>query len=125
MRSLEYIFIFEGPIDSFFVKNGVAVGGISKGRSCFTKKQKQQIIQKPFHKRIWVLDNQRCDKTAKEKTHSLLSQGEECFIWPEELSQYKDFNDLCTKIDRDEISSRFIIKNSYNELKSKLLLSRL
>ena len=42
---LGYIFIFEGPIDSFFVKNGVAVGGISKGRSCFTKRQDLQIQQ--------------------------------------------------------------------------------
>ena len=124
-NTLDYMFVFEGPIDSFFVKNGVAVGGISKGRSCFTKRQEQQIIQKPFHKRIWVLDNQHCDQTAKEKTLSLLSQGEKCFIWPKELSTYKDFNDLCIKINRDEITSRFIIKNSYNELKGKLLLSRI
>ena len=89
-----------------------------------SKRKEQQIRQKPFHKRIWVLDNQRCDQTAKEKTLSLLSQGEKCFIWPEELDQYKDFNDICTKINRDEISSRFIIKNSYSELKGKLLLSR-
>ena len=124
-NTLDYMFIFEGPIDSFFVKNGVAVGGISKGRSCFTKRQEQQIIQKPFHKRIWLLDNQHCDETAKEKTQSLLSQGEECFIWPKELLKFKDFNDLCIKVNRDEISSRFIIKNSYTELKGKLLLSRI
>ena len=124
-NSIDYMFIFEGPIDSFFVKNGVAVGGISKGRSCFTKLQEQQINQKPFHKRIWVLDNQYCDNTAKEKTFSLLSQGERCFIWPKELLQFKDFNDLCVKINRDEITSRFIINNSYDELKGKLLLSQI
>ena len=72
-----------------------------------------------------MLDNQWCDETAKEKTKSLLSQGEECFIWPSEFKQYKDFNDICIKINRDKISSRFIIKNSYNELKGKLLLSRI
>ena len=124
-NELDYIFIFEGPIDSFFVRNGVAVGGISKGRSCFTKRQEKQIQQYPFHKRIWVLDNQWCDETAKEKTKSLLGQGEECFIWPKEFKQYKDFNDICIKINRDKISSRFIIKNSYNELKGKLLLSQI
>ena len=122
---LGYMFIFEGPIDSFFVKNGVAVGGISKGRSCFTKRQEQQLQQKPFHKRIWVLDNQYQDQTAKEKTHSLLSMGESCFIWPEELKNFKDFNDICQKVNRDKISSRFIVSNSYNELKGKLLLTRL
>ena len=124
-NTIDYMFIFEGPIDSFFVKNGVAVGGISKGKSCFTKLQEQQINQKPFHKRIWVLDNQYCDETAKEKTFSLLSQGERCFIWPKELLQFKDFNDLCVKINRDEITSRFIINNSYDELKGKLLLSQI
>jgi hypothetical protein len=119
------MFIFEGPIDSFFVKNGVAVGGISKGKSCFTKRQQLQIQQKPFHKRIWVLDNQYQDQTAKEKTLSLLSMGESCFIWPEELKKFKDFNDICKKINRNFIQSRFIINNSYNELKGKLLLSRI
>jgi len=63
--TLDYIFIFEGPIDSFFVKNGVAVGGISKGRAHYTSKQKLQIEQKPFHEKIWVLDNQWIDTTAK------------------------------------------------------------
>ena len=87
--------------------------------------QQQQINQKPFHKRIWVLDNQYCDETAKEKTRLLLSQGEKCFIWPEELLNYKDFNDLCVQIDRDEITPQFIIKNSYTELKGKLLLSKI
>ena len=123
--NLDYLFIFEGPIDSFFVENGIAVGGISKGRSCFTKRQEQQIQQKPFHKRIWVLDNQWCDTTAKEKTISLLSMGEACFIWPEEFKNYKDFNDICQKINRDYIQSRFIISNSYDELKGKLLLTKI
>lgn len=124
-QELEYIFIFEGPIDSFFVKNGVATGGISKGKSCFTKEQENQLKQKPFHKRIWVLDNQYCDETAKIKTNQLLSLGEQCFIWPEDLKQFKDFNDICQKINRDHIEPRFIINNSYNELKGKLLLTRI
>ena len=51
--------------------------------------------------------------------------GESCFIWPEELKGFKDFNDICQKINRDEISSRFISSNSYNELKGKLLLKRM
>jgi len=123
--SLDYIFIFEGPIDCFFAKNGVAVGGITKGRACYTPKQKIQIEQKPFHEKIWVLDNQWLDITAKEKTISLLSAGQKCFIWPRELKKYKDFNDICQKINRDEISSQFIINNSYDELKGKLLLSQI
>ena len=124
-NDLGYMFIFEGPIDSFFVPNGVAVGGISKGKSSLTKRQKQQVQLKPFHEKIWVLDNQWCDQTAKEKTNMLLSMGETCFIWPEELKTFKDFNDICQKINRDKIDSRFIISNSYNELKGKLLLSRI
>ena len=43
----------------------------------------------------------------------------------EELKVFKDFNDICQKINRDEISSRFISSNSYNELKGKLLLNRM
>lgn len=124
-KDIHQLFIFEGPIDSFFVENGVAVGGISKGRSCFTGLQEKQLNQKPLHEKIWVLDNQYQDETSREKTAQLLSLGYKCFIWPEELKAFKDLNEVCQKMNRDHIQPRFILSNSYNELKGKLLLSRI
>lgn len=123
---LDCIFIFEGPIDSFFVKNGVAVGGIqSTSKNTFTSVQEKQINKYPFYNKIWVLDNQYIDESAKQKTKILLKEGHTCFIWPKELKMFKDFNDICTKGRRDEITSPFVMSNSYKGVEGLVKLNLL
>lgn len=107
------IYIFEGPIDSCFVKNGIAVGGINEGFGSFNKKQSDQLSNFKFFQKIWVLDNQWIDNTAREKTIALLEQGERVFIWPEKLKNFKDFNDICVKRGLNEVKHSFIQKYSY------------
>lgn len=109
----DYVFIFEGPIDSFFVKNGIAVAGISYGKHKFTKTQQIQMDELVLFKKIWVLDNQWIDKTAKDKTLSLLEMNECVFFWPKKYQKYKDLNDLCVSKNINGISPEFIKKNSY------------
>ena len=122
---LEYIFIFEGPIDSFFVKNGTAVAGIQeKSNNMFSTLQKEQLSKFMFHKRIWVLDSQWLDEASRNKTTKLIDNGETVFIWPEKIGKlYKDINDLCISAELDEISPKYIIDNSHDGLKAKLLMS--
>jgi len=102
---IPYIFLFEGPIDSMFVKNGVAVAGIS-----LTKNQSIQLAEFPFHKRIWVLDNQFLDDTAKDKIIELRQKGESVFNWSIGHG-YKDFNEWASCDDFDEIPYQNIIDN--------------
>ncbi len=102
---LEYIFIFEGPIDSMFVKNGVAAAGLT-----LNNLQKKQLTEFPFHKKIWVLDNPRLDKTSKTKTQELLQRGESVFMWLNDMN-YKDFNDYAVAKSYDEIDYRIIANN--------------
>lgn len=102
---IDEIFVFEGPIDCCFVRNGVAIAGISKGDSDFTELQEEQLVL-PLtlgHKIVWVLDNQWVDETARVKSENLLRKGETVFIWPEKLKKYKDFNDICVSNKIDEI----------------------
>jgi hypothetical protein len=122
---IEYIFIFEGPIDAFFVKNGTAVAGINENSSnMFSALQQAQINSFILHKRIWVLDSQWQDKASQSKTKILVDEGETVFIWPEQLGRkFKDINDACIFAKLDEISTEFIVSNSYEGLKAKLLLS--
>jgi hypothetical protein len=121
---LEFIFILEGPIDAMFVKNGVAVAGINESSSKnFTETQSQQLNQYPLHKKVWVLDNQRNDNASKLKTNKLLDIGETVFIWPENLSNYKDINEYCIDNGVDSLDTETIINNSYSGLKGKLLVS--
>lgn len=125
--SIDSIFIFEGPIDAFFVKNAIAVAGIQENsQKTFTQLQEQQLSAYRLYKRIWVLDSQWQDSASRKKTEILIEQGETVFIWPEEIGrQYKDINDLCIASNRAEIKPSLFIKNSYNGIKAKLMLTNI
>lgn len=97
-----YIFIFEGPIDSMFVKNGVSGAGL-----VLSGQMKKQLKEFPLHKKIWVLDNPLIDKTAREKTEELMEEGENVFVWPK--NYYKDFNQWAVEEELDEIDMMKII----------------
>jgi len=124
---LDYIFIFEGPIDAFFVQNGTAVAGIQENsNNTFSTLQQSQINNFKLSKRIWVLDSQWQDTASKIKTKKLIDAGETVFIWPEKIGRnYKDFNDICIAANLNEVTSNFIVKNSYSGLKAKLLMSEI
>lgn len=123
------VFIFEGPLDACFCINGIALCGINQGNKNFTKTQMAQLDELRLFRKIWVLDNQWVDKTAREKTIKLLEEGECLFIWPKELKDYKDFNDLCISKNLTGVSSKFIKENSFcgkeGVLKFKIFFSKI
>lgn len=127
---LDSIFIFEGPVDSFFVRNGTAVGGISKGAHSLTPTQRDQYNTLKFFNKIWCLDSQWLDETSRVKTELLISQGETVFLWPEKYGTlYKDLNELCVANGLNEVSPKFIKENSHSgvaaSMKFKLMLAKL
>jgi len=105
---IDYIFLFEGPIDSMFVRNGVAVCGLT-----LTKTQKEQLNTFPFHRKIWVLDNIAVtkDDETKQKVLKLLNDSENLFKWP--TLKYKDFNEMAMDKNLNEIDYNFILKNLF------------
>jgi hypothetical protein len=113
-HDIPYIFVFEGFIDSLFVKNSTCCSGIQENSNClFTPLQNKQLREYPFYKIIWVLDSQWQDHAAKSKSQRLLNMDQNVFIWPEKLGRaFKDFNEMCVKLDKNEISTDFIIKNT-------------
>lgn len=110
--TLDDVFIFEGPLDACFMRNGVAVAGINEGHHKFTPIQLEQLEELKLYTKVWVLDNQWVDKAARLKTKVLLEMGECVFIWPEKFKKFKDFNELCVHCGLDEIKHSFIKKNS-------------
>lgn len=113
--SIEEIFIFEGPIDACFIKNGIAIAGITPSREkSFTEVQESQLESYRFnHHFIWVLDSQWIDDAAYNKTKVLLENGESVFIWPEVIGkQYKDFNELCVAMNKNEIPINAVKENT-------------
>ena len=124
--NLDNVFIFEGPIDSYFVENGLATCGITeRSDKMFTSLQKEQINKLNLYEKIYVLDNQYCDKAALSKSIILVDNNEKVFIWPKELKRFKDFNDICVAGNKDKIKPEFILKNTHSGLKAKLLLTEI
>ena len=120
------IYIFEGPIDSFFVNNGVAVAGIQESsQKSLTGAQQQMLATKPLMNKIWVLDNQWVDQASRLKTKNLIESGETVFIWPDNLKQFKDFNDMCMHYTLDAIEENFITKNMYTGLSASIKHSQI
>jgi hypothetical protein len=123
---LDSVFIFEGPIDSYFVENGLATCGITeRGNKIFTARQKEQASKLNFYEKVFVLDNQYKDTAALNKSIILAENNEKVFIWPKELKQFKDFNDICVAGNKDKIKPEFILKNTHSGLKAKLLLTEI
>jgi len=123
----DYIFIFEGPINACFMKNGVAVCGIQEeSKINFTQLQKKQLQAFPLHTKVWVLDSQWMDDTSLSKSSILLDQGERIFIWPRNVGEaFKDFNDIAIGKEKNEIDKDFVLSNTYEGLRGKLMLAEI
>jgi DNA primase len=104
---IPYIFLFEGPIDAMFVKNGVALAGLT-----LSNHQQTQLNSFIFHEKIWVLDNPKKDEASKESIFKLLQRKERVFKWPDN-KPYKDFNEWAVKENLTEISPDEITKSLY------------
>ena len=118
---LDYIFLQEGPIDAMFLRNSVALAGINP-----TEDQLSKInALYPIHNLVYVLDNQWLDKTSYKVTKELLDKGESVFIWPKELIKFKDLNELCIHLEKDEIKPEFIIKHTYTGMKGLIQHSQI
>ena len=103
---LEYLFLFEGPLDAIMVKNGLSVAGLT-----LTELQESQLASYPFHKKIWVVDNPRLDEASKNNVIKLLQSGEKVFKWGNQ--PYKDFNEWAVKENLNEIDYNLVVENLY------------
>lgn len=101
------IVIVEGPIDSFFVNNCLAMAG-SDG-----------IPNKYKTNAIVAYDNEPRSKQTVAKIHKSLKEGYRVVIWPDSL-KFKDINDMVLNgIDVNDI----IMNNIYSGLSGLLKLN--
>ena len=126
-EDIDQIFIIEGPIDAFFVENGVAVAGINESSdNLFTTLQNQQILRFPFHERIIALDSQWQDNASLKKTKVLIEKGHKVFLWPKKFGEkFKDFNDMCINLNIEKVPTKFITENSFKGLEGLVKLSQI
>jgi len=124
-ENIDEIFIIEGPIDAFFVENGIAVAGINENSdNLFTSLQHQQITRFPFHERIIALDSQWQDSASLKKTKVLLEKGHKVFIWPKKFGEkFKDFNEMCMGLNIEKVPNAFLVNNSFKGIQGLVRLS--
>jgi hypothetical protein len=118
------MYIFEGPIDAFFSRNSVAVAGIQENTdNTLTTMQKQMMQSKSLLEHVWVLDNQWVDAASANKTKMLIDSGCSVFIWPKNLNNHKDFNELSISYKLDEVSTTFIDRHTHSGLSAKIIFN--
>jgi hypothetical protein len=121
------VFITEGPIDSFFIKNSVAVAGIQeRSTNTFTQAQQVQIDRLFLMQKVWVLDSQWQDSASLLKSETLLKTGACVFVWPKDIgTRFKDINDMCIFFKINQISEEFLLKNTFCGLKGLVKLKQI
>ena len=104
----ETIYIVEGPLDSFFLENSVAMCGSDVDIRTFG-----------WSDYIWVYDNEPRSRQITDKISKSIDAGDSVVIWPSTVKE-KDLNDMVTS----GINVKSMIQsNVYQGLKAKLQLS--
>jgi hypothetical protein len=104
------MYAVEGPIDSLFVPNCIAVGGtgFNKLNDLFLDRNLLTV----------VLDNQPRNSEVCKQYQRLINQGYRIMIWPDYTSA-KDINELVIKTPGLDVKN-FIDNNSYSSLTAQL-----
>lgn len=102
------IYVVEGPLDSLFLPNAIAVGGTSFG--------KMETIGLPKDKLVMVVDNQPRNKDVARVLDKIINNNYNVVIWPQNIEE-KDINDMVlNNIDPIKI----IKQNVFSGLQAKL-----
>ena len=106
----QYTYLFEGPIDSWFLKNSLALSG-TDGDLNYLKINKEKLCI--------VLDNQARNREVIHKYNKYISQGYQICIWPERIKS-KDVNDMILSgIAANEVQS-IIDENTFSGLNAQI-----
>jgi len=99
------IYITEGPFDSTFVENSVAMCGSDLDIGSFG-----------WSNYIWVFDNEPRNREIVKRISNTIDKGEQVIIWPTEIVE-KDINDMA--LAGHDIMS-ILESNTYSGLKAKV-----
>ena len=102
------IFIVEGPFDSLFLDNSVAMAGSDLDPRSFG-----------WSDYIWVYDNEPRNREIVNRIQTTIDRGDKVVIWPKSIDE-KDINDMFNSgIDPQSV----IESNIYQGLQAKLQLN--
>jgi len=99
------IYITEGPFDSTFVENSVAMCGSDLDIGSFG-----------WSDYIWVFDNEPRNREINNRISKVIDRGDKVVIWPSHIMQ-KDINDMVLS---DIDVSSVLQSSTYSGLKAKV-----
>jgi transcription elongation factor Elf1 len=101
------VFVVEGPIDSMFVDNAIAMAGADV------------TLEGDY---IYVYDNEPRSPEIVKRMHKHIENGDKIVVWPDNISE-KDINDMVIAgRDPNEVQD-IISKNVFNGLSAKVRMS--
>ena len=101
------IYIVEGPFDSLFLENSVAMAGSDLDPRTFN-----------WSDYIWVYDNEPRNREIVERINKTVSRGDQVIIWPKHVQQ-KDINDMVLS---GHNIKNLLESNTYHKLEATLKL---
>ena len=102
------IYIVEGPFDSLFLENSVAMAGSDLDPRTFN-----------WSDYIWVYDNEPRNREIVERIDKTIGRGDKVVIWPRDIYD-KDINDMFNS--GHDVKS-MVESNVYSGLEAKLQLN--
>jgi len=110
LKTQEHMYACEGPIDSLFLDNCIAVGGTGFG--------KLESLGLDRNKLTVILDNQSRNSEVCKIYQKIIKEGFKILIWPDYTSA-KDINDLILAVQGIDIKA-FVDNNTYEGLTAQL-----
>jgi len=104
------VYVVEGPIDSLFLQNSVAMVGAGA-----LKEIPARFVNT---KMTYILDNEPRNRQICAYNEKLIEMGKEVCIWPREIDE-KDINDMAYRLSTRKIQ-KIIDENTYTGLKATL-----
>ena len=106
------VYVVEGPIDSYFIDNCVAMVGASSYKSIPAHLFNSELV--------FIMDNEPRNVQVVNYNRELIKMGHKVCIWPENI-QEKDLNDLAYRISTRKIQ-KLINANTVEGLEAELRL---
>lgn len=103
-------YIVEGPIDSLFLDNGIAMAGSDTNHSFNSNA-------------VFVYDNEPRNKEIVQKISKVIEKNYSVVIWPESI-KFKDINDMVLGGMTQHDVMSVINTNTYTNLQAKLKLTQ-
>jgi hypothetical protein len=110
LKTQEHMYACEGPIDSLFLSNCIAVGGTGFG--------KLESLGLDRNKLTVILDNQSRNSEVCKIYQKMIKEGFKILIWPDYTSA-KDINDLILAVQGIDIKA-FVDNNTYEGFTAQL-----